>query len=337
MAKTYEKDKQLDILAVIKAVVFLVAVMLAFVLLLVIVQRSSETPSTSVGNTSIDVSVPPMDSSLPPLDESIPTVTPINNYKPVEIPTADIHKGSTILVNNANAFVFPDDEFVQTMAGVKNDDYYVRDRSVLLRLEVTEKINALMSEYRTLKSKKNVMIYNGYISYETQKGYYDKAIDNHGYDAGSMKQAKPGHSDAHTGYSFDLRMYYNGETSPFLGEDESSWIIENAHRYGFIVRFPDGSETATGFEASISKLRYVGIPHSMLIRNNDLTLEEYINNIKLYSYDGNHWYCEHDGSTYEVYYAPASSGETTTVYVPTDKEYTISGNNVDGFIITIKY
>ncbi|MBQ6906669.1 MAG: M15 family metallopeptidase [Clostridia bacterium] len=339
MAKSFEKNKELNYLAIIKAVVFLVAVALAFVLLLVIVQRASETPTVSIpeqSETSIETST---EDSLPDTDTSLPPVVinPTVNYVPIELDTNAIHSGTTILVNGSNEFVFPSDEFAPTMADSKNSDYYVRDRSVCLRTEVTEKLNELMSEYRATKSKKNIMVYNGYLDRDAQKSYYDRAVNNYGKDKASMMQAKPGFADAHTGLSIDLRMYNNGEVSDFKGEDETLWIVENAHRYGFIVRYPDGKEMTTGLNASASKYRYVGLPHSVLIKNNELTLEEYIAKVKAYTYETSHWYCEFEGSTYEVYFAPASREAKTVVYVPGDKEYTISGNNVDGFIITIKY
>lgn len=338
MAKGFEKNKELNYLAIIKAVVFFFAVVLAFVLLLVIVQRASETPSVSEpeqSETSVETSI---DISMPDIETSQPIViNPNVNYIPIELDSSAIHSGTTILVNGSNEFVFPSDDFAPSMADTKNSDYYVRDRSVCLRTEVTENLNKLMSEYRAVKSKKNIMIYNGYLDYNTQKSYYDRAVTNYGEDKASMMQAMAGFADAHTGLSIDLRIYVNGEVSDFKGEDESSWIVENAYRYGFIQRFPEKKELTTGFNASASKYRYVGIPHSVLIKNNEITLEEYIARVKAYTYETSHWYCEFEGSTYEVYYAPVSKEAKTVVYVPNDKEYTVTGNNVDGFIVTIKY
>lgn len=337
MAKSFEKNKELNYLAIIKAVVFLVAVALAFVLLLVIVQRASETPTVSEpeqSETSLEVSE---DTSEESNETSSVIINPINNYIPIEIDSALIHEGAVILVNGSNEFVFPKTEFAPSMAGAKNDDYYVRDRSVHLREDVTKMLNSLMSEYRSLKNKKNVMVFNGYLDYEAQKSYYDRAVSNYGEDKASMMQSKPGFADAHTGYSIEFRMYVNNEATEFKGEDETSWIVENAYRYGFIQRFPEGKELTTGFNASASKYRYVGIPHSVIIRNNELTLEEYITRVKAYTYDTNHWYCEFEGSTYEVYYVSASNDEKTVIHVPSDKEFSVSGNNVDGFIVTVKY
>ena len=338
MSKSFENNRGMNYLAIIKVIVFLLAVVLAFVLLLVIVQRASETPTTSIPEqsepsieTSVDTSVPDTDTSKPVI------INPNANYIPIEVNTSDVHNGTTILVNGANEFVFPTEETVPSMADAKNDAYFVRDRSVCLRTEVTEMLNELMSEYRSVKNKKNIMIYNGYLDYETQKSYYDRAVSNNGEDKASMMQAKPGFADAHTGLSIDLRIYVNGEVSDFKGEDESSWIVANAYRYGFIQRYPERKEVTTGFNASASKYRYVGIPHSVLIKNNEITLEEYIVRVKAYTYETSHWYCEFEGSTYEVYYAPASNEAKTVIYVPSDKAYTISGNNVDGFIVTVKY
>ena len=338
MAKGFEKSRELNYLALIKAVVFFVAVVLVFVLLLVIVQRASVEPTTSNPEQSETSTETSLESSIPDVETSKPIITtPTVNYIPIEVDTNSMYDGTVILVNGSNEFVFPTDDFAPSMADTKNSDYFVRDRSVCLRPEVTEMLNELMSEYRAVKSKKNIMIYNGYLDYNTQKSYYDRAVTNYGEDKASMMQSRPGFADAHTGLTIDMRIYVNGEVSDFKGEDESSWIVENAYRYGFIQRFPEGKEVTTGLNASASKYRYVGIPHSVLIKNNELTLEEYSVRVKAYTYETSHWYCEFEGSTYEVYYAPASSEAKTVIYVPSDKAYTISGNNIDGFIVTLKY
>ena len=65
-------------------------------------------------------------------------------------------------------------------------------------------------------------------------------------------------------------------------------------------------------------------------------LEEYIDDLRNYPYDGHHLMLTDDeGAMWEIYFV-AAEGETTEVPVPTDREYTVSGNNVDGFIVTIE-
>lgn len=71
------------------------------------------------------------------------------------------------------------------------------------------------------------------------------------------------------------------------------------------------------------------------MQQNDLCLEEYTETLKDYSVDNPLEITNWDGKVYQVYYVPAEAGDSTYVMVPPDQEYTVSGNNVDGFIITV--
>ena len=73
----------------------------------------------------------------------------------------------------------------------------------------------------------------------------------------------------------------------------------------------------------------------MYVTQNGLIFEEYIEQLKQYTFEGTHLPIDAEGKSYEVYFVPAS-GDKTTVYVPNDKPYTLSGNNVDGFIVTVE-
>ena len=78
----------------------------------------------------------------------------------------------------------------------------------------------------------------------------------------------------------------------------------------------------------------MGVPHAIYIAQNNLTLEEYIENIKSYNKDKPLKVT--DGTkNYDIYYVPANVNNVTEVPVPSDKTYTISGNNIDGFIVTV--
>lgn len=105
---------------------------------------------------------------------------------------------------------------------------------------------------------------------------------------------------------------------------------ENAAKYGFILRFPDGKEGVTGFTAHKSFFRYVGPVHATYIAENNLTLEEYTEELK-----SSHLGAENalsvtvDGKDYGVYYASGLS-----VSVPKNAAYTVSGDNSGGFVVT---
>lgn len=79
------------------------------------------------------------------------------------------------------------------------------------------------------------------------------------------------------------------------------------------------------------KLGIVGLPHAPLMTKLGLCLEEYIDFLRQYPREGEHLYTEWDGQAYEVYFCQAE-----TMYVPDGSSYTLSGNNVDGFIVSVR-
>ena len=72
------------------------------------------------------------------------------------------------------------------------------------------------------------------------------------------------------------------------------------------------------------------------MKENNLCLEEYLTLLRNYTTENHLKIVNWDGGIYEVYYVPAdTTANTSYVLVPPDKDYTISGNNSDGFIVTV--
>ena len=325
---------KLNPLAIAKAVVFLVAIVLAIALVSVIVKRASspEVSNPETSNTSVGFG-----SSGDGTSSDNSTDAPRLDYEFVKIDNSMIYEGDLVLVNNEYGYSFPQVPIAEVVAETKTDDYWVRDRSVMLQPQAITSFNLMMAAFRAATGKRDIMIYNGYVSYETQESNYEAAVDKCGEEEASLYAPKPGGYDAHTGLLAELRVYNQSDKSysTFDGTGDHSWIVNNAYRYGFVLRYPTGKELTTGVNGAANKYRYVGMPHSQLMYNNSLTLEEYHITVKNYRYDTAHWSCESDGIVYDVYYVPAGEGSTTDVPVPIGASYSLSGNNVDGFIVTV--
>ena len=69
-------------------------------------------------------------------------------------------------------------------------------------------------------------------------------------------------------------------TDEFVETKEGKWVKENAHRAGFIIRYPKGKESITRYQYEPWHLRYVGKEKAFVIYENDLTLEEYFQKVK---------------------------------------------------------
>ena len=118
-----------------------------------------------------------------------------------------------------------------------------------------------------------------------------------------------------------------------FGETEAGiWLAENCYKFGFILRYPEDKTDITGISFEPWHFRYVGVPHSVYMHENNLCLEEYISYLKNFSVEKPLQILT-GGKTYFVYYTQKTS-DTTDVYVPNEGEYTLSGNNTDGFIVT---
>ena len=148
---------------------------------------------------------------------------------------------------------------------------------------------------------------------------------------------KGGYSDSHTGYSAALKVYQDGKTLDLRGGDYE-WIYENAWKYGFVVRYPAEKVTQTGVSDYTYYFRYVGVAAAYYMDQNGLCLEEFLDLVHRYTFQGEHLIFtakDRDGNdvTHEFYYVPAGNGTTTEVPVPSDRAYEISGDNAGGFIV----
>lgn len=115
-------------------------------------------------------------------------------------------------------------------------------------------------------------IISGFRSYETQKGLYQRYVNNYGQAAADRFSAMPGKSEHQTGLAFDL-----GWVDDSYGTTaEGKWLAENCYKYGFIIRYPEGKEEITGYMYEPWHVRYLGNPLATDVYNSGLCLEEYL-------------------------------------------------------------
>ena len=122
--------------------------------------------------------------------------------------------------------------------------------------------------------------FSGFRSYEYQTTLYNRYVNRDGKEAADRYSARPGYSEHQTGLAFDIGE--NGRQDLWLTEQfgetpAGQWLMNNAHLYGFILRYPQGKEHITGFMYESWHYRYVGLEHATAIFNKKTTLEEYLN------------------------------------------------------------
>ncbi len=118
----------------------------------------------------------------------------------------------------------------------------------------------------------NIKAYGTYRSIEVQHWIWNNAVNSGRTveDVDSLN-ARGGHSEHHTGLAIDVIINnYDVEQT-----EEFQWYSENAHKYGFIIRYPKGKEYITGYKYEPWHLRYVGVEIASEIYDRDITYEEY--------------------------------------------------------------
>ena len=133
-------------------------------------------------------------------------------------------------------------------------------------------------------------VYQMYVFRSILEKYYEEYVKEgctnpylSAYRKTCSRVALPGRSEHQTGYAVDMASYRNGVFFDDLNPIEKEWLSENAYRYGFILRYPQGKEEITGFDYEPWHYRYVGNDIAALLYNNGewLTLEEYHKELKL--------------------------------------------------------
>ncbi len=258
---------------------------------------------------------------------------------------SDTHSGELILVNQYFPYTFDNVPSVVTkesnisIYSAKSSSYFVKDINVSMDKTAIEAFNIMMDDYYAQNgNKKNVIITQGLRTFEEQQEMLELKISQYGPD---QKIAQvPGYSEHHTGYAFDISTYVNGIMGTFTGENEYKWVHDNAHKYGFVLRYPAGKEDITGISYESWHFRYVGKPHAQYMYKNGLTLEEYISVLANCKFGENELVItdETTGDVYSVYSVPVAN-DGAQVPVPTSvngKEYTLSGDNCGNVIVTVK-
>ncbi|WP_218925249.1 MULTISPECIES: M15 family metallopeptidase [unclassified Gemella] len=118
-------------------------------------------------------------------------------------------------------------------------------------------------------------------SYEDQETLYNNYVAQFGQEQADTFAARPGYSEHQLGLAFDLLdnagVLLGSEGSSETNQQAAKWLEENAHKYGFIVRYKAGFEEKTGYQAEAWHIRYVGPEVASEIYSKNITLEEYLN------------------------------------------------------------
>jgi len=130
-------------------------------------------------------------------------------------------------------------------------------------------------------AKKDKVFLSGvsaYRSYATQKAVFNRYVKEDGYANARKYSALPGSSEHQTGLAIDVSSS-TGKCAAqecFGNTKEAKWLANKSANYGFIIRYPKGKESVTGYKYEPWHIRYVGVNISKQIKKRNITLEEYL-------------------------------------------------------------
>lgn len=146
-----------------------------------------------------------------------------------------------------------------------------------------EAANSLADMFNAAK-KDGVILYavSGYRSYDRQTVLYDAEVEKVGQKKAEEAVAYPGNSEHQTGLAMDISAKSVDFllTEDFEATKEGKWLKDNAHLYGYILRYPKGKEDITKYKFEPWHFRYVGEKSANDIYENDWTLEEYFDQVR---------------------------------------------------------
>ena len=121
----------------------------------------------------------------------------------------------------------------------------------------------------------DLYINSGYRSYQEQVSTYAFWVQTQGQAQADRSSARPGHSEHQLGTTADVG-FGGCELECTIGTAQAAWLAENAHKYGFIVSYPDGKEHITGYMPEPWHIRYVGKGVAQQVKDSGLTLHEFL-------------------------------------------------------------
>jgi len=230
---------------------------------------------------------------------------------------SDIYQGNLLLINKDYPLV-PGSEAQDI---VKLSDYsdfssqiVLLDRSLSLSQDIAERFLTMVEEAKQA-GVNHFMASSGYRTNEEQDALYAQK--------GAEYAMPAGYSEHNLGLALDV-----GSTQSGIAQSaEGDWLQDNAWKYGFVLRYPKNKQDITGIKFEPWHFRYVGLPHSAIMKENDMVLEEYLEALRDAPLS-----IMIDGQKYTVRYHPMLDDKK--IAVPEHSDYTLSGNNVDGVIVT---
>lgn len=187
-------------------------------------------------------------------------------YENMEI--TDTSKGNTMLVNKYNAL--SKDYEVEDLKTISKTYSYGDNKK--LNKEAYDAFISLADDAK--KEGYTILIVSSYRTYQDQEDVWKDYKASFGTKKADAYAARAGSSEHETGLAIDVADY-NDKNDKFEATESFKWMQTNAHKYGYILRYPKDKENITGYSYEAWHYRYVGIDTATKVYNEDITYDEY--------------------------------------------------------------
>lgn len=234
----------------------------------------------------------------------------------------EINKGKLILVNRENEIK---EEIKENDIKPFNNEY----PNILLEKNANIELQKALEK---IKAGNKIVPVSGYRSLEEQEEIYQTSLKENGKNFTKQYVAYPNCSEHQTGLAIDLGLNQENidfirPSFPYTGICQEFRNI--AAKYGFIERYTKSKEKITEISSEEWHFRYIGYPHSEIMKQNNQCLEEYIKYLEKFEYGKSVL----SYKNYEISYMKIDKDEKE-ILIKDNEIVDISGNNVDGIIIT---
>ena len=311
--------------------------------------------ATTPADTTAAPTTVPGDETTPSVEDTTPVETTGNENPPVTppavelrdvvYPNASVKNGLLAAISSSNPVVLPAEKV--TDANDKNVQYY--EHLPYARFSFYE-------NQRVVGLKEFLMYMTRDTASALDAMLYDFIVATGGFSAeNATRVGKPllfkafEESDLTSefalGTTIQLKVTDSSATLTFSEADGYTWLYDNAHKYGFILRYPQGKEEVTGEEYKDGIFRYVGVPHATAMHELEMCFEEYVAAMKSTYTVESPYQVSYDNietgetESYLIYYVPVAEGDTTTISVYADAAedaVSITGDGANGFIVMVK-
>ena len=259
------------------------------------------------------------------------------DYQEIAMPAAGLYKGNLVLLDESNpSRIVTDGVDISSKKNAQFDAvkkeldlvkvYDAADRAECYQLSypgntymnrtALTQFNRMMTAYYSVTQNTDILFNYAFLTSDKQEKFLP---------------------DSATGLNIQLHLHMDNGRFGFISNTAPySWIYEHMDSYGFVVRYPEDKSAKTGNKGGYSSIRYVGMPHSLYMSQNNLCLEEYLELLRnQYTFGKGLLEFSANEQSFRMYFVPAALTGDTQIPVPTNYAYDVSGNNLDGFVVTV--